>query len=123
MIKNARWIAASLSITLLVGIAAANDCCSRCGSTGHINRICQAVPDTKKVKKSTLSCKCEEICIPGRTLTHDCQPRCGRPRAVTKLMRTETTVEVPTTKWVVTYFCDQCCSQESEPLPPPSAAH
>jgi hypothetical protein len=115
------------TLTMLVALvsqaatAHVHDKCSQCGGCEQIRKVCKAVPETKKVKSTVWSCKCEEICIPGRTLTHDCQPTCGRPRNVTKLVKKEVTKEVPGYKWVTTYVCGKCCDAASEvPAPTPA---
>src|SRR5262245_18836942 len=89
-----------------------HDRCSTCGCQENIRKVCKAVPETKKIKETKWECKCEEICIPGRTLTHDCQPTCGRVRWVKKLVKKETTKEVPTVKWVIETVCDNCCASD-----------
>jgi hypothetical protein len=112
------------TLAMLIGLvsqaAFAHSKCSKCGCGENIRKVCKAVPETKKIKETKWECKCEEICIPGRTLTHDCQPTCGRPRMVTKLVKKEVTKEVPSFKWVTTYVCGNCCdgSAEVPALPP-----
>jgi hypothetical protein len=80
------------------------------------------VPETKKVKSTVWSCTCDEICIPGRTLTHDCQPRCGQARNVRKLVKKEVTKEVPGFKWVSIYVCGDCCGDGMVEVPAPGPA-
>ena len=81
--------ALALLVALATQAAVAHDKCAMCGCKEKIVKVCKAVPETKKVKATTWDCVCEEICIPGRTQTHDCQPRCGKPRTVKKLLKKE----------------------------------
>ncbi len=92
-------------------------CCSRCGCHEEVRRVCKAVPETKKIKKTVWSCKSEEICIAGRTETHDCVPGCGTARTVNKLVKKEVTKEVPGYKWVAEYVCVRCCPTDLGPSP------
>jgi hypothetical protein len=100
--------------TCLVAQAHGTDSCSVCGCRENIRRVCKAVPETKKVKEVKWECKCEDICIPGRTQTHDCEPRCGRARTITKLVKKEVTKEVCGYKWEITNVCDNCCGNLPE---------
>ena len=113
------------TLTMLVALisqaAIAHDKCSQCGCKENVRKVCKAVPETKKIKETKWECKCEEICIPGRTLTSDCQPTCGMARTVTKLVKKEVTKEVPGYKWVTTYVCGNCCDASAEvPAPTPA---
>jgi hypothetical protein len=106
--------------TCLVAQATHHDSCSQCGCGENLRRVCKAVPETKKVKQVKWECTSEEICIPGRTKTHDCQPRCGRARTICKPVKKEVTKEVCGYKWVITYVCDACCGDTLEaPSPVP----
>ena len=107
-------------------IAIAGDCCSKCGCQAQLQKVCRAVCEMKKVKKTVWGCECKEVCIPGRTQTKDCQPRCGQVRTIRTLKKKEIECEEPSWKWVVEYVCTGCACQalagealSSGPVDPP----
>lgn len=92
----------------------AGDCCQKCGCEDSCRKVCRAVPDVKKVKKTVWTHECHDICLPGRTHTRDCEPTCGRVRTVKVLMKKEVTCDEPSWKWVVETVCDKCCPVASD---------
>lgn len=119
------------ALVLLAGAASAQagDCCDCCGCDASCCKVCRCVPSTKKVTKPVYDCECEDFCVPGpsiRTVCHDeCgkkkiiyTPTCATMRTRKKLVTTEKTKTVPTTKWVVENLCPKCSSQKtSDPAP------
>jgi hypothetical protein len=111
-----------IAITLLLMVAGpavfalADESCARCGCSDRCRKVCHAVPDTKKVKKTVWAHECRDVCLPGRTETKRCEPTCGRVRTVKALMKKEIVCEEPSWRWVITTLCDDCCRRISEPL-------
>jgi len=122
------------------------DCpCQHCGCQAHCHAICHPVCEWKDVKETVYSCRCTDICIPGRsekvcTKIDECNPdncplchdykalytiwnpaECAGTRSVTKLYKHEVSHKVPTYKWVVEYCCDSCCNQLSQNTVPAEA--
>jgi hypothetical protein len=110
------------------------DCrCEHCGCQAHCKKVCHAICEWKDVKETVYTCRCTEVCIPGRSekectkvdecnpyncpIAHDYKPiysiwnpaECARIRPVTKLVKLEVTHKVPVYKWVVENCCDRCC--------------
>src|SRR5262245_5063790 len=99
-------------LVLAAPLLAGDDCCAGCGCAAECCKVCRAVPSTKKVTKVTYECECEDFCVPGKSdhcvnydecghKKHIYTPTCAKVRTRTKLIKKETTTEVPTTKWVV----------------------
>ena len=118
------------ALVLLAGATAqAGDCCEGCGCDALCCKVCRCVPSTKKVTKTEYSCECEDFCVPGPSLRTVCHDECGKKKIVytptcaevrtrKKLVKKETSKDVPTTKWVVENLCPKCASQKtSEPAP------
>jgi hypothetical protein len=98
-------------------------CCPQCGCT-HLVPVCRQVPVVTKVPKVEYTCKCGDICVPGRSIycgkecVTDCdgnchhekvyQPTCGKIYPTAKLVKTTKMIEKCTYKCVVEYVCDQC---------------
>jgi hypothetical protein len=106
--------------------------CQHCGCQAHCQKFCHVVCEWKDVKETVYTCRCTDVCIPGRSekectkidqcnpdncpLLHDYKPlytlwnpsECARIRPVTKLVKLQVTHKVPTYKWVVEYCCDKC---------------
>ncbi|HEY2826911.1 MAG TPA: hypothetical protein VGJ04_04865 [Pirellulales bacterium] len=128
---------------------AAGDCrdgfCDHCGCQAHCQKVCHPVCEWKDMKETVYGCRCQDVCIPGRSeegctkvdecnpyncpLCHDYKPlytlwkpaECARIRSVTTLVKYEVTHKVPTYKWVVEYCCDNCRHDLSQNAPPPDA--
>jgi hypothetical protein len=117
----------------LAASARADDCCDRCdhcGCQSHCGKVCRVICDKKKVTTVTYRCECEDFCVPGPSKkcgTHcECEPDCCSPcgkickkvtdwlptcaqvRTKHKLIKHETTKEVPSYKWVVENRCEKC---------------
>ena len=102
-------------------------CCAVCGR--HVacaQKTCQVVCEVKKEKKSYWCVECEEICtlLPGRRECGECSPppRCGSSKCVKKLVKKESSVEVPVYKCVVLDLCPDCAAGQSAPNAAPVAA-
>jgi hypothetical protein len=123
------FLGAVAALFLCVWAANAGDggaCCHQCGCT-NLQKVCRLVPTVTKVPKVEYSCKCGEICVPGRsqcvgteTVT-DCngncyqvpayQPTCGRVYATVTPAKTTTFTEKCGYKCVVGTVCGNCgCS-------------
>ena len=118
------------------------DCpCAHCGCMAHCQKVCHVICEWKDVKETVYTCRCTDVCIPGRSekgctqidecdpdncrLLHDYKPlytlwnpsNCARIRPVTKLVKIEITHKVPTYKWVVEYRCDHCRDELTQTAP------
>lgn len=112
--------------TLLAWNVMAGDgygCCAHCGCNNLVP-VCRLVPVTTKVPKVEYSCKCGDICVPGRSIccgkecVTDCdgnchqakvyEPTCGKVYPTVTLVKTTKMVEKCTYKCVVEYVCDKC---------------
>jgi hypothetical protein len=98
-------------------------CCPQCGSN-QLTPVCRQVPVITKVPKVEYSCKCGDICVPGRSIycgkecVTDCdgkchhqhvyQPTCGKTYPTVTLVKTTTMVEKCSYKCVVEYACSNC---------------
>lgn len=98
-------------------------CCPQCGCN-EFKTVCRIVPQTTKTPKVEYSCKCEDICVPGRSqcvgteCVTDCngcsheekvyQPTCGKVYTKKTLVKTTTTVEKCTYKCVAESVCCKC---------------
>jgi hypothetical protein len=101
----------------------ANGCCPHCGCN-DMQKICRIVPQVTKVPKVEYSCKCGDICVPGRSIcvgtecVTDCngckhsekvyEPCCGKVYATVTPAKTTTMVEKCTYKCVVEIVCGKC---------------
>jgi hypothetical protein len=129
-----------------VSVGDCRDCpCEHCGCQAHCQKICHPVCQWKDVKETVYTCRCTDICIPGRSekqctvvdecnpyncpLAHDYKPlytlwnpaQCARTRSVTKLVKLEVTHKVPVYKWVVEYCCDSCRQELTQNAATPNA--
>jgi hypothetical protein len=101
--------------------------CDRCGRhAACVQKTCQVVCEMKKETKTSWSVECREICplMPGcHHHGDDCPPppRCGKPLCVKKLVKKETTVEVPVYKCVVRNLCPECLQGGMDGVPQPAA--
>ena len=108
---------AVLLAAALMGPAAnsmgAGECCSHCGCHSHLKKVCRLVCDTKKVTDVDYAVKCEDICLHGRSKKCGCEciPTCHKIKTVKKLLKIETTREVPVYKCVVEAICGNCCDR------------
>jgi hypothetical protein len=98
-------------------------CCSHCGCN-NVQKVCRLVPVVTKVPKTELCCKCEDICVPGKSIycgtecVTDCdgnccqqkvyQPTCGKVYTKSSVVKTTTMVEKCGYKCVVEYVCGGC---------------
>jgi len=138
---RATFLLAALAAGLLNATAQAGDCgCCNCGNHHGVRKVCRLVCDTKEISTYCYGCKCEDICLPGKScrgcLHSDCvcgedcpedccdhrplchlewfdwKPSCAKVRTVKKLVKYELTREIPSWKWVVEEVCCDCCPQD-----------
>jgi len=136
----------ALAVLLLWGWAKGGDscgCCPQCGSC-DFKTVCRVVPQVTKTPKVEYSCKCEEICVPGRSQcvgtenVADCngcsheekvyQPTCGKVYTKKTLVKNTVTVDKCTYKCIAETVCCKCgcncgngsgySSQSYTPSPP-----
>ena len=64
-------IALATLVAALSGLSAggvqAGDCCCNCGGGCGVRKVCRLVCETKKIKDYCYGCKCDEICLPGKS--------------------------------------------------------
>ncbi len=116
-------------------VQAGDDCCQchceHCGCQANCQKCCHVVCEWKEIKEYVYTCRCQDICIPGRSekgctqydecapycpilegpkplYTEWCPGDCARIRDVSKLIKIQVTRKVPTYKWAVEYCCDKC---------------
>jgi hypothetical protein len=98
-------------------------CCPHCGCNNLVP-VCKQVPVVTKVPKVEYSCKCGDICVPGRSIycgkecVTDCdgcthhekifQPTCGHIYKTVTPEKKTTMVEKCSYKCVVEYVCGKC---------------
>ena len=106
--------------------------CPRCGS--GVTKVCRIVPVITKVPKVEYSCKCGDICVPGKSrcvgteCVTDCngctinqkvyEPNCGRVYTTVTPEKKTTMVDKCSYKCVVEYVCEKCgcgCGGQSMP--------
>jgi hypothetical protein len=114
--SHARLAACLVALTLIataVRSTGSEECCSYCGCHNRLKKVCRLVCDTKKVTETHYDVKCEDICIHGRSQKCGCEciPTCKKVKTVKKLMKIETTKEVPVYKCVVETICCDCCDK------------
>lgn len=96
-----------------------SDRCDRCGAGGACCKYCRCVPTTKKIIKPKYECECEDFCVPGKSIRTVCCDECGNKKVIytptcaevrtrKKLVKGETSKEVPSQKWVVEKLCPTC---------------
>jgi len=90
----------------------APDCCGHCGNKCKVKKVCRLVCDEKEVKTTVYTCESEDFCVPGKSKKCGCTytPTCGCVYTRKKLVKKEESKKVPTTKCVVEYLCDSCCT-------------
>jgi hypothetical protein len=120
---------------LAVQAATAGDGCCKCGGCG-VRKVCRIVPEKKKLEKTVYGCKCEDICVPGKSCrgclnceekcgegdcdccSHkpsaffrwfDWEPGCAEVKTVKKLTKFKVTHEICSWKWKVEDACENCC--------------
>jgi hypothetical protein len=69
-------IAGALGLWSLTSIAG-DGRCDRCGCCCQCQAVCRVVCEMKEVSQTTWCCKCEEVCVPGRSQRCDCDCSCG----------------------------------------------
>jgi hypothetical protein len=140
MSKNGWMLTAAAAV--LLGLAAtsalAGHCCD-CGCGDGVRMVCRLKEDKRKIEKIVYACKCEDICIPGKSCRGcknceevggdcgcDCEcscdhkpfarlkwfdwsPGCAHVKNVKKLEKFIVTKEVCGWKWVVEEACGNCC--------------
>lgn len=115
-----------LSIGLIVWAACASyspaggPCCQRCGCQDSCRKVCRLVCEMKETVKTTYSCVCDDVCVPGpsKNCVSDCDrcsqptqvPTCARVKTRKLLVKHEEKVQRPTYRWVVEYVCDGCAA-------------
>ena len=128
--------------------AVADDgCCAHCRCRCQTEKVCRVVAETKKVPKVCYSCKCDDVCLPGKSelcgshcecvpdvcdpccvkekKVHDWIPGCAEVRSRAKLYKTVKQVEVKSYKWVVEDLCPHCaanCEHSAGASNPPAQA-
>ncbi|MBI2824555.1 MAG: hypothetical protein HYX69_07715 [Planctomycetia bacterium] len=122
-----RWLPPVLLFAVCqCGVASADQpCCQGCGCRPCTKKVCRLVCETKEVTKKVYSCKCEDFCIPGRSICCkkpcDChglcglfcdhytyKPTCGCVRTRVVPVITNETKTVPSYKCVVEEVCTRC---------------
>ena len=100
-------------------------CCDGCGCQPCTRKVCRLVCEPKEETKKVYSCKCEDFCIPGRSICCkkpcDChwwcclccdhytyKPTCGCVRTRVVPVITTETKKVPSYKCVVEEVCTRC---------------
>ena len=97
---------AILALMIAAQAALAGDCC--CPDCGY--KVCQAIPEVKKVKKSYFEVECKDICIPKFRLPWQmcCEPKCGKVKTVKVLKKKSIECEKCGYKWEITYVGSGC---------------
>lgn len=134
---RATFLLAALAAGPLGASAQADDCCCRCGNHCGVRKVCRLVCSTEEISTYCYGCKCEDICLPGKSCRgclhsecvcgEDCpenccehrpschlewfdwRPSCAKVRTVKKLVKYKLTREIPSWKWVVEEVCCDCC--------------
>lgn len=106
-------------------------CCPKCGCHEGLVPVCHPYCATKKIVKYKYCCKCDELCIPGRSpccstcgdgsCEKGCAANCGCNsggceqghcnclyRNVHTLVKIPYTVEVPVRKCTIEWVCPHC---------------
>src|SRR5579859_1082585 len=131
---TAYMVLASATLAIAAPLRAGDCCgerCDICGCQSQCQKICKIVKETKKVPVVKYDVECEDFCIPGpssrcgKKCECECDPctghckhhhnwiyepsDCAQIRTKKKLVKIETTKEVPSYKWVVQKVCGHCC--------------
>jgi hypothetical protein len=110
--------------------------CIVCGCAAT-QKVCRAVPETKKVPRVEFSCECEAFCVPGASCCvgavcecDDCgrprkkllwEPGCAQVRTRKILKKSTAEDEVMAYKWVVEEYCCRCAGLMGVGSAPPGA--
>jgi hypothetical protein len=129
--KYASILSLAVAVMGLVGSADAGHGCNQCGCNQG-RKVCKLVPSVTKTTTFEYSCKCEDICLNGRSKcigtqqVRDCdgcvkcekvmQPTCCQVKSITKLVKTPVTKEKHGWKCVVVQVCGGCrqCAEARE---------
>lgn len=99
--------------------------CSHCGCSCECQKVCRLICETKEVKKTCYTCKCEDFCVPGPS--QKCATTCGcgkckecREAACVPTVayiktkkipvKHEEIIKKPSYRWVVEYVCPKCAA-------------
>ncbi|MCE9606920.1 MAG: hypothetical protein K8U03_18710 [Planctomycetia bacterium] len=128
--KYATILSLAVALLGLVAQAEAGHGCNQCGCQSR--KVCKLVPNVTKTTKFEYSCKCEDICLNGRSKcvgtqqVRDCdgcvkcekimQPTCCQVKTITKLVKTPVVTEKHGWKCVVVQVCGSCrqCAEARE---------
>jgi hypothetical protein len=106
--------------------------CDRCGGCDCVRKVCVPRMTEKEIKKVCWDSKCEDFCVPGRSVwcgtvgkkdecgcwTHGLwKPSCAEVRTRVVPVRKETKRKVPAVEWSVEERC-ACCRRQGCDLPP-----
>ena len=115
--------------------------CDLCGSCDCVRKVCVPKMIEKEIKKVCWDAKCEDFCVPGRSVwcgkackTDDCgcwthnlwKPTCAEVRTRVVPVRKETKRKVPAVEWKVQEQCACCrrkpCDLAAKPAPDSQSA-
>ncbi len=135
--KATRFVGTIVAILLLGSIAHADTInanpkkCARCGvESCCLKKCCRPVPIEIDKKEVCYDCKCEDFCVPGRSIKcetkwhkDDCgcwvenvwKPTCAGVRTRNVMVRKEVTRKTQSSRWEVQHLCAACSC-----LPPES---
>jgi hypothetical protein len=128
--KYASVLTLLIAVLGSVGSAEAGHGCNSCGCNQG-RKVCKLVPVVTKTTKFEYSCKCEDICLNGRSkcigtqqvCDDGCvkcepvmQPTCCKVKTITKLVKTPVVKEKHGWKCVVVQVCGGCrhCAEARE---------
>lgn len=128
--KLASILSLVVALAGLVAQADAGHGCNQCGCNQG-RKVCKLVPNVTKTTKFEYSCKCEDICLNGRSkcigteqvCKNGCvtcepvmQPTCCKVKTITKLVKTPVVTEKHGWKCVVVRVCGGCrqCAEARE---------
>ncbi len=126
----------SLAILLLApaqALRAGSPCCDGCGCQPGTKKVCRLVCEEKEIVKRVYSCKCEDFCVPGKSICckkpcgptglgrlccdpYTYTPTCGCVRQRVVPVITDEKKKVPEYKCVVEEVCVRCghCCQRTD---------
>jgi len=135
LVMLAGLVAASGLCSWSLGGDGGVDCCPHCGCH-EIKKVCRLVPEVIKVPVTEYTCKCEDICVPGKSCyvgkecVTDCDgnccqqkvytPTCGKVYTKVSPQKTTKMVEKCGYKCVVEVLCCRC-GQGCVPTAPAAA--
>lgn len=130
--KYASILSLAIALAGMLGTAEAGHCCNSCGCNSG-RKVCKLVPSVTKTTTFEYSCKCEDICLNGRSkcigtekVCDPCtgcvkcekvmQPTCCKVKTITKLVKTPVVKEKHGWKCVVVQVCGGCrqCAEARE---------